>query len=94
MLNPFPKKYLKIYDNEFLQEKMEIRALSSQSKIRKSFYTKVFPLFKNGQKNVQKRKPKILLCKKILRFLGLTENIFPEILIIVFLAYVERHKGI
>ena len=51
-----------------------------------TFCTKVFPLFKIGQKNVQKRKPKILLGKK--RCLSsLTENILTDILILIFLAF-------
>jgi len=68
---------------------MEIRALCSQSKNRKTFYTKVFPLFKNGQKKCPKTKTQNTFVQKILRFLALTENIFPEFLIFVFLAYVK-----
>jgi hypothetical protein len=46
---------------------MEIRALSSQSKNRKTFYTKVFPLFKNGQKKCPKTKTRNTFGKKKLQ---------------------------
>ena len=44
---------------------MEITALCSQSKNRKSFYTKVFPFFKNGQKKCPKTKTQNTFVQKI-----------------------------
>jgi len=44
---------------------MEITALSSQSKNRKTFYTKVFSLFKNGQKKCPKTKTQNTFVQKI-----------------------------
>jgi len=46
---------------------MEITALSSQPENRKTFYTKVFPLFKNGQKKCPKTKTQNTFVQKNLQ---------------------------
>jgi len=55
---------------------MEITALSSQSKNRKTFYTKVFPLFKNGQKKCPKTKTQNTFVQKNLQIFFRSSIIF------------------
>jgi hypothetical protein len=59
----------KIYAHTFFILKMGIRALSSHAENRKSFCTKVYPLFKNGQKKCPKTKTQNTFAQKYFTFL-------------------------
>jgi len=58
----------KKYANRFFCGKTVFRALSSQVENCKSFYTKVFPLFKNGQKKCPKTKTQNTFAQNLLCF--------------------------
>ena len=66
----------KIYANKFFIKNTVFRALSSQAIFCKGFYTKVFPLFKNGQKKCPKTKTQNTFVQKAMQRIPLTDSRF------------------
>ena len=67
---------------------MHFTALWSHLDFCKGFYTKVFPLLKNGQKKCPKTKTQNTFVQKPLHLLYLTAIIYYEILFIILLPYI------
>uniref|UniRef100_A0A6C0HD54 Uncharacterized protein n=1 Tax=viral metagenome TaxID=1070528 RepID=A0A6C0HD54_9ZZZZ len=67
---------IKIYDNRFFIKITVFTALSSQHENCITFYTKVFWVFKNGQKKCPKTKTQNTFVQKAMQRIPLTDSRF------------------